>query len=103
MHERKALMADLAAGFLALPGGFGTFEEFFEALTWTQLGIQHKPCGLLNVCGYYDGLIELCDRAVLEGLLKPSNRALLMTDTEIGRLLDRMDEGPLRSEPKWTG
>ena len=69
MHERKALMADLSDAFLALPGGFGTFEEFCEIVTWSQLGIHQKPCGLLNVDGYYDPLLRLFDHAVGEGFL----------------------------------
>jgi hypothetical protein len=66
MHDRKAKMADLAGAFIAMPGGFGTFEEFCEVLTWTQLGIQAKPCGLLNVNGYYDPLLALFDRAAAD-------------------------------------
>jgi uncharacterized protein (TIGR00730 family) len=90
MHERKARMADLADGFVALPGGFGTFEEFCEVLTWTQLGIQAKPCGLLNVNGYYDPLLALFDRATAEGFLKPKNRALVLADTSSAGLLDEL-------------
>src|SRR6185295_17261193 len=91
MHERKALMASLSDAFIALPGGFGTFEELFEAVTWTQLGLQAKPCGLLNVAGYYDPLLALCDRAVAEGFVRPANRAILVADDEASRLLDRLD------------
>ncbi len=90
MHERKALMADLSDAFVALPGGFGTWEEFFEVLTWSQLGIQHKACALLNVDGYYDPLLEMADRAVSEGFLLPVNRDLLISDSDPERLLDRL-------------
>ena len=90
MHERKAMMAELSMGFLALPGGFGTFEEFCEVLTWSQLGIHKKPCGLLNVAGYYDPLLQLFDRAVEEGFVRPANRGLVLADTEISRLVDAL-------------
>lgn len=90
MHERKAVMADLSDAFVALPGGFGTWEEFFEVLTWSQLGIQHKACALLNVGGYYDPLLEMADRAVSEGFLRPVNRDLLISDSDPERLLDRL-------------
>ena len=79
MHTRKARMAELADGFIALPGGFGTFEELFEILTWAQLGFHHKPVGLLNVAGYFDPLLKLCDQAVTEGFLRADNRSLLMS------------------------
>jgi hypothetical protein len=78
MHERKALMADLADAFIALPGGIGTVEELVEALTWTQLGVHDKPCALLNVEGYFDPLIEFLDRAVTEEFLSPASRGLLV-------------------------
>jgi uncharacterized protein (TIGR00730 family) len=101
MHDRKARMADLSDGFVALPGGFGTFEEFCEVLTWTQLGIQAKPCGLLNVNDYYDPLLALFDRAVAEGFLKPKNRALVLTNTTATGLLDQLAAWvPVRTE-KW--
>jgi len=74
MHERKALMAELSDGFIAMPGGYGTFEEFCEILTWTQLGLQQKPCGLLNVEGFYDHLLNLFDHAVAEQFVKPDHR-----------------------------
>jgi hypothetical protein len=90
MHERKALMADLSDGFLALPGGLGTFEEFFEALTWSQLGFQRKPCALLNIAGYYDPLIAMVDHAVTEGFLDAKNRGLMLAGSEPGELLDRL-------------
>jgi len=90
MHERKSVMADLADAFVSLPGGFGTWEEFFEVLTWSQLGIQHKACALLNVDGYYDPLLEMADRAVSAGFLRPVHRDLLISDCDPGRLLDRL-------------
>ena len=90
MHERKALMADLADGFIALPGGFGTFDEFIEITTWAQLGIHHKPCGLLNVAGYFDKLIALLDHAVAEQFIKPQHRNLILVEPDPQRLLERM-------------
>lgn len=77
MHERKAMMAELSDGFVALPGGIGTFEELFEIWTWGQLGIHAKPCGVLNIAGFYDPLIDFLDRAVLEGFIKADVRRLL--------------------------
>jgi uncharacterized protein (TIGR00730 family) len=90
MHERKALMSELADAFIALPGGFGTIEEVIEAVTWTQLGIHRKGVGLLDVDGYFDHLVAFLDRAVDDGLLKPSGRALLCHDGDPERLLDRL-------------
>ncbi|HZR29383.1 MAG TPA: TIGR00730 family Rossman fold protein [Terriglobales bacterium] len=90
MHERKALMADLSDGFIALPGGFGTFEEFCEVLTWSVLGIQQKPCGLLNVENYYQPLLSLFDHAVQEGFLMPENRKLVLAHEEPKGLLDSL-------------
>jgi len=91
MHERKALMAELADGFIAMPGGIGTMEEFFEVLSWAQLGIHEKPCALLNVCGYYDPLIQFLDRAVADDFIKPKHRALLVVESEPADLLDRIE------------
>lgn len=101
MHTRKARMAELSDGFIALPGGFGTFEEFCEILTWGQLGFHVKPMGLLNVNGFYDPLLKLFDHAVNEGFLRAQNRAMALADTEIERLLDTMAD--YRPEPvsKW--
>ena len=90
MHERKALMADLADGFIALPGGYGTLDEFCEILTWAQLGLHRKPCGLLNVAGYYDGFLSFLDHASHEAFIRPQFRALILDDTDPDRLLDRM-------------
>jgi uncharacterized protein (TIGR00730 family) len=90
MHERKATMARLSDAFIALPGGFGTWEELFEVLTWSQLGIQRKPCGVLNVDGYYDALLHMADRAVSEGFVQGAHRGLLSSDADPARLLDSM-------------
>jgi uncharacterized protein (TIGR00730 family) len=103
MHERKALMSDLSDAFIALPGGFGTFEEFCEVVTWSQLGIQEKPCGLLNVSGYYDPLLRLFDNAVLEGFLHPENRALVLDADDPERLLGKMSRFTPTRAAKWIG
>jgi uncharacterized protein (TIGR00730 family) len=89
MHERKARMVELADGFIALPGGLGTFEEFFEALTWAQLSIHHKPCGFLNVCGYYDKLIAFLDHAVAQQFVKAEYRAMVLVDEDPEGLLQK--------------
>jgi len=94
MHERKALMAQLADAFIALPGGYGTIEEVVEAVTWTQLGIHDKPVGLLDVDGYFDHLLAFLARAVDDGLLRPDSRSLLLDDTDPERLLDRLRAAP---------
>lgn len=101
MHERKALMAELADGFVAMPGGYGTFEEILEVLTWGQLGLHGKPCGLLNVAGYYDCLLEFLDVARDEAFLKPVHRDLLLVADEPGALLDRYAGWRAPSESKW--
>jgi uncharacterized protein (TIGR00730 family) len=90
MHERKALMADLADAFIALPGGYGTFEEFCEVLTWTQLGLHRKPCGILNVDGYYDPLLALFDHATAEEFVRPVHRSLVLADSRPEALVDRL-------------
>ena len=90
MHERKALMADLADGFITLPGGLGTFDESFEIITWAQLGIHAKPCGVLNVGGYFDKLIGLLDHAVAEQFIKPQHRDLTLVECDHRRLRERM-------------
>jgi hypothetical protein len=89
MHERKALMAELSDGFVAMPGGMGTLEELAEVLTWAQLGLHARPCGLLDVAGYYDPLVAFFDRAVEAGFLRPAHRRLLLTETTPAALLDR--------------
>lgn len=103
MHERKALMSDLSDAFIALPGGFGTFEEFCEVITWSQLGIQSKPCGLLNVDHYYEPLLHLFDLAVTEGFLHPDNRQLVLDDDNPERLLAKMAAFRPAHVPKWIG
>ncbi|RUS46572.1 TIGR00730 family Rossman fold protein [Cohnella sp. AR92] len=89
MHERKAKMAELADGFISLPGGPGTMEEFFEIFTWAQLGLHKKPCGLLNVNGYYDSLASLFDTMLSEQFMQEKHRPILQIDTAPGSLLDR--------------
>jgi uncharacterized protein (TIGR00730 family) len=91
MHERKALMAELADAFIALPGGLGTIEETFEVLTWTQLGIHHKPCGLLNVRGYYDRLLAFVDHAVSEGFIAAGHRSLILLEEDPEALLYKLE------------
>lgn len=90
MHERKALMADLSDGFIAMPGGFGTFEEFCEVLTWSQLGFHQKPCGLLNIENYYKPLLDLFNHAVAEEFVRPQHRALVLEATDPDHLLDQL-------------
>lgn len=90
MHERKALMADLSDAFIAMPGGYGTLDEFCEILTWAQLGLHNKPCGILNVAGYYDHLLAAFDHAVAEGFLKPKNRELIISDDDPELLITRL-------------
>jgi uncharacterized protein (TIGR00730 family) len=101
MHERKAMMAELSDAFIAMPGGFGTFEEFCEVVTWTQLGLHRKRCGLLNVSGFYDPLLELFDRAVGEGFINASNRELVVSENNPATLLDRLAQPLEPPEPKW--
>ncbi len=103
MHERKALMADLADAFLAIPGGAGTLEEFFEVWTWAQLGIHDKPCGLLNIDGYFDGLLTFLDHAVAEQFLRREHRAMVLVDDDPERLLDRFASYRSSTIPKWIG
>lgn len=102
MHSRKALMADLSDGFIALPGGYGTFEEFCEVLTWTQLGLHQKPHGLLNIEGYYDPLIQLFDHAVTEDFVKPKHRAIVLQATEPEILLDQFAAYKPAPIDKWS-
>jgi uncharacterized protein (TIGR00730 family) len=101
MHTRKARMAELAEGFIAMPGGFGTFEEYCEILTWAQLGFHVKPIGLLNVAGYYDPLLAMFDHAAAEGFLREQNRAMALSDCDAEALLAAM--AAFRPEPvsKW--
>ena len=90
MHDRKALMAEMADAFIALPGGFGTLDEMFEILTWAQLDFHHKPIGMLNTAGFFDPLLAWIDRAVAEDFVKAKNRETLIVDSDVERLLDRL-------------
>jgi len=101
MHQRKTKMAELSEGFIALPGGFGTLEELCEIVTWAQLGLVRHPVGILNISGYYDNLLSLFDHMVSQELLKPENRALVLTDDSINGLLDKMDLYIPKPVPKW--
>jgi uncharacterized protein (TIGR00730 family) len=101
MHARKTLMAEKADGFVALPGGIGTLEELFEIWTWSQLGFQQKPCGLLNVAGYYDGLLAFIEHAVAEGYMQASHRQILSVETDPEALLQRFTEYVPSAQPKW--
>jgi len=102
MHARKALMAELADGFVALPGGMGTFDELFEIVTWAQLGIHSKPVGVLDVAGYYDPLVALLDHAVAAGFVSAQGRALVIVETQAPRLLDRMASYAPPRVPEWV-
>ena len=101
MHERKAMMSDLSEAFIALPGGTGTLEEFFEVFTWAQLGEHRKPCGLLNVAGYYDTLVTVFDHMVRNGFLSSSDRSLLLVETEPTTLIGRFEEYEPPAKTKW--
>jgi uncharacterized protein (TIGR00730 family) len=101
MHERKALMAELADGFVALPGGIGTFEELFEVWTWAQLGHHTKPCALLNVRGFYDGLIAFLDKVVERGFMKDAHRSMLIVAQQPMELLERLEAYEPPAVPKW--
>src|ERR1700742_4667334 len=101
MHERKAAMADLADGFIMLPGGFGTYDEFFEVLTWTQLGIHVKPCGILDVAGFFDPLRAMLDRAVTGGFVHPAHRDMVLVDDDPATLLDRLAAWTPVTVTKW--
>lgn len=100
MHERKKAMLDRADGFIALPGGLGTFEELFEALTWQQLGLHSKPVGLLNAGGYYDGLLAFLDQSVAAGFVSPHHRASLICADEPAELLDMIESARVVYVPK---
>ena len=103
MHERKAKMAELSDGFVAMPGGLGTYEELFEIWTWAQLGWHHKPCGLLNAAGFYDKLVAFLDGASDAQFLKPEHRAMLVVDGDADRLLDRFAAYTPPVVTKWIG
>jgi uncharacterized protein (TIGR00730 family) len=101
MHERKALMAQLCDGFIGLPGGLGTLDEFFEAATWSQLKLHQKPCGLLNVAGFYDHLLRFLDGAVREGMLRAEYRELILSSGEAGELIEKMRAYEFPDVGKW--
>ena len=101
MHERKALMADLSDAFIAMPGGFGTLEEFCEVLTWAQLGLHAKPCGILNVLDYYTPLLVMFDHAVREQFLKPENRRLVLARESACELVEALEEWQPVKVEKW--
>jgi uncharacterized protein (TIGR00730 family) len=101
MHDRKAMMADLSDGFVALPGGFGTIEEIIEIATWAQLGLHAKPFGLLNVAGYYDGLVGFFDHAASEGFLHPKHRRMLLVADAPESLLDAFEHWKPPHVHKW--
>jgi hypothetical protein len=103
MHERKALMSELSDGFLALPGGNGTLEEFFEVLTWAQLGEHGKPCGLLNVAGYYDPLLRVFDQMVEKDFLRGAHRELVLVEEDPVALLQRFEGYEPPKTIKWIG
>ncbi len=101
MHERKALMSDLSEGFVALPGGIGTLEEFFEVLSWAQLGVHHKPCGLLNLEGYYNPLLAFFDNVVAQGFLSEEHRSIVLVETEPEPLLEAFARYQAQEVAEW--
>jgi len=101
MHERKALMASLSGGFIALPGGYGTFEEFFEIITWAQLGLHQKPCGVLNVAGYFDPLLALAQHGIEAGFVSEQHRCLIQHDADLAQLLAKFEAYTPPPLPKW--
>ena len=102
MHERKQLMADLADAFVLLPGGFGSWDEFCEVVTWAQLGIHRKPLGVLDVGGYYEPLFAMMDRAVTEGFVSAAQRDRIVVDSDASRLLERLRAAPVPDEVRWV-
>lgn len=104
MHERKALMVELSDGFIALPGGLGTIEEFLEVVTWAQLGIHPKPCGVLNVKDYYGTLMDFLDHAVSESFVEADHRSMILVDEDSASLLRRLEtyRPPLKDKAKWA-
>jgi len=101
MHTRKAMMEDLSDGFIALPGGFGTFEELCEIITWAQLGFHEKPCGFLNVNGYYDPLVELFDKATDQQFVRPKHRELVIIESDIKSMFQKMQDYKPPELEKW--
>ena len=102
MHERKALIEELSDGFIALPGGYGTFEEFFEVLAWSQLGWHQKPFGLLNIVGFYGHLIAFLDHTAGEGFIRPQHRELVLVESRPEKILQRMKNFQPPNEVKWV-
>ena len=103
MHQRKALMAELSDAFIALPGGFGTLEEFCEVVTWTQLGVHAKACGLLNIAGYYDGLLSFLAHALKEDFLRPTHFEIVVSGSDPLMLVDRVLDWRPPAVAKWIG
>jgi uncharacterized protein (TIGR00730 family) len=101
MTERKTLMAELSDAFIALPGGFGTLDELSEMITWSQLGLHRKPCGLLNIEGFYDALLSFLDNAVAEGFIKREHRAIVLSEDDPDRLLTRLRDYAVPAVRKW--
>jgi uncharacterized protein (TIGR00730 family) len=101
MHERKAMMAELSDAFVAMPGGFGTVEEFIEVLTWSQLGLHAKPCGLLNVDGYFDPLLRFFEHAVREGFVREDHARLVLSAPDPARLMRKLNAWRPSSTPRW--
>jgi hypothetical protein len=101
MHERKALMADLSDGFIALPGGWGTLDEFFEILTWAQLSLHQKPCGLLNVHGYFDGLLSFLEHSTTEGFVRREYQSMISVSDSATALLEQFAAYRPRTVEKW--
>jgi uncharacterized protein (TIGR00730 family) len=101
MHERKAMMGDLSDGFIALPGGLGTLEELFEVLTWAQLGLHRKPCGLLNVCGFFDGLLAFLEHSIDERFVRREHRAMVIVSSSPDSLLEQFDQYVPPVVQKW--
>jgi uncharacterized protein (TIGR00730 family) len=102
MHERKTLMAELSDGFIALPGGLGTLEEIFEVLTWAQLGLHRKPCGLLNIRAYYRRLVDFLDHAVAEQFLNAVYRSMVLVEEQPERLLERFNSYRAPAVARWV-
>lgn len=102
MHARKTMMAALSDGFIAMPGGFGTLEEIIEIITWGQLHFHDKPCGLLNVDGFFDPLLGYLDHATSEGFLRPANRRMLLSDNDAAALINRFERYTAPHVHKWT-
>jgi uncharacterized protein (TIGR00730 family) len=104
MHDRKARMAELADGFVAMPGGLGTFEEFFEVLAWAQLGMHNKPCGLLNTCHYFDRLLAFLDHAVEQKFVEPLHREMIVIDESPAGLLNKFEvyQAPVSNKAAWV-